>query len=302
MFADDDFLKERFKKNAIPLTPVDTGVEPNLKKINGIQFLIFDFYGTLFMSGVGDIGIDEDSKDIKSFQQALVSCGFEFDPKTAEAGFVIYERTVDKHCRKLRSEGFEVPEPVIENVWLDVLKTLNDEGLIVKQPDLELARRFSVEFEIRMNPVWPMPSLSETIDAFATAEFELGIVSNSQFYTPLAFEALSGSTLKEMGFNPSLLHWSYEENLKKPSLEFYRGFLRKLQAIYPGARPESVLYTGNDMLKDIYPAATLGMKTALFAGDQRSLKWRDDDERCKKTKPDLVITELRQLKKCVNLS
>lgn len=302
MVSDTGFLKECFKKNAVPLTPVPTNAEPSLKKIEGIRFVIFDFYGTLFISGVGDIGIDEDSKDIKSFQKALASCGLRSDPATAEAGFTAYDRIVDKHCNLLLSEGFEIPEPVIENVWLDVFETLKNEDLIDKQPNLELARRFSVEFEIRMNPVWPMPSLDETIDSFRGEEFELGIISNSQFYTPLAFEALTERTMNEMGFNPSLLHWSYEENLKKPSLEFYKRFLRKLNNSFPAATPESILYTGNDMLKDIYPAATLGMRTALFAGDERSLKWREDDARCKDITPDLVVTELRQLKQCLNLS
>jgi putative hydrolase of the HAD superfamily len=43
------------------------------------------------------------------------------------------------------------------------------------------------------------------------------------------------------------------------------------------------------------------MKTALFAGDERSLKWRRDDKRCKNLSPDLVITELQQLTACVEL-
>jgi len=41
------------------------------------------------------------------------------------------------------------------------------------------------------------------------------------------------------------------------------------------------------------------MKTALFAGDSRSLKWRKDDARTKDLTPDLIITELRQLPECV---
>ena len=55
------------------------------------------------------------------------------------------------------------------------------------------------------------------------------------------------------------------------------------------------------MLKDVYPANHFGMKTALFAGDKRSLKWREDDERCKDLLPDLIITSLSQLKECVKL-
>ena len=36
-------------------------------------------------------------------------------------------------------------------------------------------------------------------------------------------------------------------------------------------------------------------KTALFAGDLRSLRLRTENPRCRGLKPDLVVTDLRQL-------
>jgi putative hydrolase of the HAD superfamily len=301
MKSDTEFLKERFRKLATPLDPVPTDTKPVLKKISGIRFMMFDFYGTLFMSGVGDIGIDEESKNMQAFREALKACELESDHKTAEAGFARYDQAVENHQKILISKGFDIPEPVIVDVWLDVLKSLKKDGYISHKPDINLARRFSVEFEIRMNPVWPMPTLDQTLDTIAASGIQLGIISNSQFYTPISFEALTDRSLEEMGFNESLLHWSFEEKMKKPSLVFYKEFLKKLKAHFPDAEPDSVLYTGNDMLKDIYPAATLGMKTALFAGDQRSLKWRRDDSRCKNLEPDLVVTELKQLINCIDI-
>jgi putative hydrolase of the HAD superfamily len=62
-----------------------------------------------------------------------------------------------------------------------------------------------------------------------------------------------------------------------------------------GVSPASVLYIGNDMLNDIYPARQTGFKTALFAGDERSLRLRSDDPRCRGLRADLVITDLSQL-------
>jgi putative hydrolase of the HAD superfamily len=57
----------------------------------------------------------------------------------------------------------------------------------------------------------------------------------------------------------------------------------------------SVLYIGNDMLNDIYPARNAGFATALFAGDKRSLRLRQHDPRCADVSADLVITDLSQL-------
>ena len=58
---------------------------------------------------------------------------------------------------------------------------------------------------------------------------------------------------------------------------------------------KSVLYVGNDMLNDIYPAKMAGFKTALFAGDARSLRLRENHPKCQNLSADLVITDLVQV-------
>ncbi|MEQ8837627.1 MAG: HAD family hydrolase, partial [Lacipirellulaceae bacterium] len=62
--------------------------------------------------------------------------------------------------------------------------------------------------------------------------------------------------------------------------------------------PAETLYVGNDMRNDIWPAAKVGFKTALFAGDERSLRLREDEpNRDQRPEPDAVVTELDQLPK-----
>ena len=63
--------------------------------------------------------------------------------------------------------------------------------------------------------------------------------------------------------------------------------------------PRAALCVGNDMLNDICPAQELGFRTALFAGDARSLRLRENDPRTRKTAPELILTELRQLEECI---
>ena len=201
----------------------------------------------------------------------------------------------------MKKDGIEYPEPDIRAVWKDVLDEMQSEGLIKYSGEDTVAEVISVEFEARMNPVWPMEDAVDTLTYFKKKGFIQGIISNSQFYTPIVLEALTDYSLDELGFERELLHWSFEENLKKPGLQFYKDFLDKLNAYDQTLTPSNVLYVGNDMLKDVYPANHFGMKTALFAGDKRSLKWREDDERCKDLLPDLIITSLSQLKECVKL-
>jgi len=293
-------LKERFKTLSNPLEPEPTGTEPSLRKLENIKAVIFDFYGTLFISGVGDIGIDDGKSDAGLLLDAVKSIGLEItDEEAGKRGYEIYDKVVTEQIQDLKASGITYPEPDIRIVWRNVLNQMYAENLIETATDESHFTRMSVEFEARMNPIWPMPDLGETLDALKARNVELGIISNSQFYTPLAFEALCGRTLADLGFNMNLLHWSYEESRKKPGLVFYRHFLEKAQKHLPKLTAENYLYVGNDMLKDVYPANELGMKTALFAGDSRSLKWRKDDARTKDLTPDLIITELRQLPECV---
>jgi putative hydrolase of the HAD superfamily len=53
------------------------------------------------------------------------------------------------------------------------------------------------------------------------------------------------------------------------------------------------------MRKDICPAAGVGFRTALFAGDARSLRLGDEESPGCGMKPDLVITALNQLGKYI---
>ncbi len=289
-----------FKKISKPLQPKPTDVKTGLKKVKGIKCIAFDFYGTMFISGVGDIGIDEGMADIDTFTAALDNSELTIiNRDAATLGFDLYDVIVSDHRKALEKQGYDTPEPDIRAVWTDVLSSLKQKRMIQGTIDEKTVSLFAIEFEVRMNPIWPMPHLLETLDGIHDKGLEIGIISNSQFYTPIALEALTERSISDLHLNSDLLHWSYEERLKKPSKAFYSAFVNKLGKDDIKLKPSEVLYVGNDMLKDVWAASETGLKTALFAGDKRSLKWRKDDERCKNLKPDAVITELPQLLECV---
>ena len=128
-----------------------------------------------------------------------------------------------------------------------------------------------------------MPGLKETLAAIRERGLLLGIVSNAQFYTPLLFEAFLGAPPDELGFTPDCCVWSYREREGKPSTALYEKLATALEA--SSIAPDQTLYVGNDVRNDIRPAQRIGFKTALFAGDQRSLRLRQDDPECAAIKP-----------------
>jgi putative hydrolase of the HAD superfamily len=288
-------LVQRMVALSHPLAPQPTGVAPKLLPLQSVRAVLFDIYGTLFVSGSGDIGTAQATDNDDAFWAALTALGLEGRVrKPTPAGSTLIETAIGAAHQRSREAGTEYPEVDITEIWRSVLAALSAE-LPPEDPDAaSLIRRLAVEYECRVNPVWPMPGLREVLAAQRSAGRLLGIVSNAQFYTPLLFQAFLQSELKGLGFQPSLCAFSYQTREAKPSTRLFERVLAVLRSDY-NLPPQQTLYVGNDMLKDIWPAARLGCKTALFAGDQRSLRLREDDPRCENVEPDLIITDLRQL-------
>lgn len=293
---DKDIIFERIQQLTHPLEPISVTHVTKLQPIKGIRCVAFDFYGTMFISAVGDIGVDEEQQETsyKYFYKALKDTGLTVkDNSAGENGVAIFEETINSHIRKARQIGKDHPEPDIVAVWLDVLTRLAERNEIEGQIDRQKAKRFGVEFEFRINDVWPVPNLELLLNQLLKKNLVLGIISNSQYYTPLTFEAFMDKSPADFGFNPNLLIWSYKTGLKKPSVDFYRIFGEAAEK--EGLQPEEVLYVGNDVEKDIIPAQKLGLRTALYVGDQRSIRHIPQEFDVEEIKPDLVIDELSQV-------
>lgn len=117
------------------------------------------------------------------------------------------------------------------------------------------------------------------------------------FFTPLLMEYFLESSLEENGFPPQNCFYSYQQRVAKPGEDLYRRAVETLDGV--GIEACDTLYVGNDMLNDILPASKVGMKTALFAGDQRSLRLRKDDPRMSALQPDVTLTRLLDILACL---
>ncbi|MEJ2658654.1 MAG: HAD family hydrolase [Desulfobacterales bacterium] len=148
-----------------------------------------------------------------------------------------------------------------------------------------------------VNPVYPMPNLEKMLSVCRQSNILMGIISNAQFFTPYLFNWFFDSNPEHLGFNPDLIFYSYKTGHAKPSPVMFETAARNLEHIKIPSR--SVLYIGNDMLNDIFPAKKTGFKTALFAGDARSLRLREDHPECRNLSPDVVVTDLLQLLKYI---
>jgi putative hydrolase of the HAD superfamily len=289
-------LEDIIRKNCPPLAPVPTGVEPKLNKLDHVKAVLFDVYGTLFVSGSGDVGTAAAADTAEALTQSLVVAGFSGDlDQAGHVGKDLLKAEILEWHKAGHAAGIDCPEVEITKVWKRIVDRLrNTETLTTPEVELDTIRRLALEYECRVNPVFPMPGCRETISRISERQLTLGIVSNAQFYTPRLFPAFFNETTEELGFDPDCCIWSFKELKAKPSAALFPKVAKFLREKHNVGLGETV-YVGNDMLNDIYCARQAGCKTVLFAGDQRSLRLRENDERCLAIKPDAVITSLAQL-------
>lgn len=270
------------------MAPLPTDVEEKCKPLP-IRCILFDIYGTLFISGSGDVGTLKAAAQTQAVEQAFRSVGLEEpDP---EATLTTFLQTIDEQHAIAKSQGVDCPEVDIVEVWE---QTLAKRG---RNLPAQQVWRLALEYECLANPVWPMPHAFEILRWAKGAGLRLGLISNAQKFTPLLFSALLNHDLEELGFDPDLVFFSYQHRIAKPSVALYQLAQERLRERAIPAH--QALYVGNDMLNDIYAAKRVGFRTALFAGDRRSLRLRTGDRRCADLQPDLVLTDLSQLQRSV---
>ncbi len=295
-----NLLLNRIKELSEPVYPERVEHDTHFITLSGIKCIAFDFYGTIFISAAGDIGIDENQNEgnVRFLKEALTACDFNIsDDAAGKKGIAVFNEAVERHTNQMKEQGVDYPEPDIREVFFDVLTVLHRDEVITGKVTKDAATLFAIEFEFRSNAIWPLPDLLTDLENLKKQGYMLGIISNSQFYSPISFEAMTGITINNFGFVENLQKWSYRYGIKKPSLSFYRLFVDELPQY--NLQPEEVLYIGNDLFKDVVPAKEFGMKTALFVGDTRSIRHESEDL-IEKHMPDIIIDELSQIEKCLS--
>ena len=142
-----------------------------------------------------------------------------------------------------------------------------------------------------------MPGLEACLRSLSEKGLVLGIISNGQFYTRELFAALLTQPPELWGIDAELQFYSYQHGRAKPGRYLYQIAARALGR--RGVEPAAALCVGNDLLNDVLPARDVGFRTALYAGDERSLRLRQEEPEVAAVRPDLIVTRLSQLDECV---
>lgn len=282
----NEMFVQQIRRLSRPFPVIKPELPVKLSRMRGIRAVIFDVYGTCFLSGSGDIGTAMAGARAEALSVSLREQGVEMDPALAPEAMSRFFELIGHAHREGKARGIAYPEVRILDIWEQWRR---EAGVAVDVP------RLAIDVECRLNPVWPMPGLIHTLEQLQAAGLQLGIVSNAQVFTPCLFPALTQHHLPDLGIPAAHCIWSWRLQEAKPSVRLFEMLLRQL----PGLEPASCLYVGNDMRNDIAPAAAVGMRTALFAGDARSLRLREGDALVGNCQPDVIVSSLPMILDCL---
>ncbi|MEM0926166.1 MAG: HAD family hydrolase [Planctomycetota bacterium] len=271
------------------MQPLPTEVQPKLEALPRVRAVVFDIYGTLLISGTGDVGAADTSAGGQCIADAIHAAGVELGERELPSLESLHQAIRSVHSSML-DDTCPKPEVDIVSVWRSVFASHGIEA------STRQCNQAAAEFEARMNPTWPMPGARRLLDDLQTRGKILGIVSNAQHFTLPLVEEIGGVFGVDSVFAENLCVFSYRYRQAKPAPRLFDVLSEGLERA--GISPNEALYVGNDRLNDIWAASQAGLRTAWFTGDRRSLRSRENDTRVADVPHDLILTQLEQLATC----
>ena len=203
---DKSILIERY---AQPMVPISTGLPPRLGDVGALEAVLFDVYGTLLISASGEIGLHEASDGLdRRLSRVIERHGIH---KPADSLCMALKQAIAREHARCRKNGIDYPEVDIVQIWKKMLGW----------DDLDALKAFALEFELAVNPVYPMPGLRPVLSACWSQQLPAGIISNAQFYTIPLLEWFLDATLDNSGFDYRLIFLSYLSGRAKPSTRMF---------------------------------------------------------------------------------
>jgi putative hydrolase of the HAD superfamily len=291
------------------------------ERLKGVRAVIFDVYGTLinyWKPGFEDRSTRENLL-LAAFGEMSKRFGMDdtlakINPQDPPAKTLndFYSGLITLNHQKSVEKGVEMPEVRVEEVWAMILMILKRNGYDVNQPSLppsadlaDFSRRLAYTYNFVSMGRSLYPGVSAALKKLKDDNMVLGILSDAQLYTPIDLTLLlrdqSGGVIEDYNelFDTDLTFFSCEYGFVKPSEILYR---RLFDALYEyHITPSQTVFIGNDLMMDICPAASIGMKTGLFCGDDVMVFGDGDNENVgADVVPDIIFNSWTELPKLIS--
>jgi hypothetical protein len=307
-----DYLDTRDLPWPAPPTVQRPKAKPFLQPLPDVRLVTWNIYGTLLAISGGELVFVHPQKFImdlaldKTVQEFKMWGSMSRKPgQPSEYMLQIYNNVLAEQ-RMAPSPGEKHPEIHADKVWDAILKKLLqkdykfDAGFYGSLN--EYCKKIAYFFHASLQGTACQEGAARALAHVQASGLSQGFIADAQCFTLVQLERglkQEGSTLPLRALSPSEF-WalSFEQKAKKPSERLFRHLLTA--AAGKGIEPHQVLHVGARILLDIAPAKKLGMRTALYAGDKESLQATADQLKDTATRPDVLLTELAQIREVVS--
>lgn len=271
-----------------PITTMPMDVEEKPPRDFPYRAVIFDIYGTMLTSKAAS-----DENRAAAIAEICADVFPDRPPPSLhnchEIKNAFYQHLTYSYNSLEMKEG-RTAEVDFRNVWAQVLQK---ELSLGKGKHLQQIELFALLYAVTTHLTWPQPGLLDTIKVLAAKNIPMGVISNSQFYTPIAVNyfldcEITFSSYVIPYFLKELTFYSFQHGYMKPDDYFF--LETKEQLNDKGIAPNETLYVGNDYRNDVDSANRNGFRSVLYAGDQTTCRVNHPT-----AVPDFIVKDLRHI-------
>lgn len=309
-----DWLDERHLIWPAPPKPVPAKATPYLKPLQGIRAVTWSLYGTLLRISNGQLLFVH--RDMMPMQVALEKTIQEFGMwhSMTRKATAPWKQLYDQYVplveeRQMSGTGKKGDKPEVDAsaIWLRILRRLAEkeydyEVSIYGTPE-ELSDKVAYFFHASLQGVEAVPNALPALQAVAESPVKQGLLADAQAFSLVqmlrAFR--QQGTLPPLGrlFDFDCVTLSFQEGIRTPSPSLYRTCCERFAE--HDLQPEEILHVSTRLREDLAVAKKAGMRTALYAADQISLRAEKTDIKNPETKPDRLLTDLVQIREILEL-
>ena len=124
-------LFARIRKLSAPMQVIPPGINPRVSQVPGIRAVLFDLYGTLLISGSGDVGTATAIDSATAVCRAMAAAGWDgVSPETCACAIQTMQSAITAEHRRKIAAGAIKPEVAILRTWQEVIVELQAAGRI----------------------------------------------------------------------------------------------------------------------------------------------------------------------------
>jgi FMN phosphatase YigB (HAD superfamily) len=280
---------------------------PHLVPLPQVRAVLWNIYGTLLRIAGGELWFEHPQPFVmsvaldKTIQEFKMWSSMSRKPgQPADYMKQLYTQVLTEQ-RSFPGGTEKYPEVGSDRVWEVLIKKLLqkdyqfDAGFFGSLN--EFSRKVAYFFHASLQATACYKEAAVALSYVARKKLKQGLLADGQCFTRVQLQrglaAQDSDAALDKLLDKDLIVLSYEVRGRKPSERLFRHAVNALNQ--QGIAPNEVLHIGTSIARDLVPARRVGMRTALFARDRASLQATAEQLKEPASRPDVMLTKLRQI-------